>query len=1121
MAQLAQALPFFAPNINILVFPAWDCLPYDRVSPNTEILSRRLDTLATLAVSNDPIVLITTISAILQKVPKRATYEGAIISGAIGDSIVVEQLLAFLEGNGYIRAGTVREPGEYAVRGDIVDIFPPGAGDPVRLDFFGDELEGVRSFDAMNQRTIEVLESFSLRPVSEVTLDDESIARFRSKYRVMFGAGSTEDPICEAIRAGRRFIGMEHWLPLFHDGLETLFDYRPDAAISMDQEVEVVSQDRFEMIADYYDARVAMLPSKKRDRKASGILGGDEIYKPVPPDSLFIDEQNWAALLAARSVAILSAFDAPPSDPSSAVSALRHFEWGGRISIDFAAIRARSEVNIFEDVKEHLAGDKRRRTLITASSRGVGERLERLLSQHGVTDVRPVASWPEFTTRPLGAVSLAILDIEHGFARGEMQVLTEQDILGERMTRPTRRRRKGENFLTESSSLSKDDLVVHEDHGIGQFDGLETVSAGGAPHDCLRIIYAGGDKLYVPAENIEVLSRFGSENATATLDRLGAQSWQARKARVKERIRLIAGQLIKVAAERAVRRGEVLNTPDGEFQEFCARFPFSETEDQGNAISDVTGDMASGRPMDRLICGDVGFGKTEVALRAAFVAAMNGVQVAVVVPTTLLALQHFKTFRDRFNGLPIRVAQLSRFVSAKDAEATRQEMQNGTVDIVIGTHALLSKTISFANLGLLVVDEEQHFGVAQKERLKQLKANVHILTLTATPIPRTLQMALSGVRELSIIATAPVDRLAVRTFVMPFDSVVVREAIMRERHRGGQTFYVCPRVADLARVERRLKELVPDIKVAMAHGQMTPSELEDVMIAFFERRYDILLCTQIVESGLDIPTVNTMIIHRADMFGLAQLYQLRGRIGRSKTRAYCYLTIPPGRIPTPAAQKRLEVMQTLDTLGAGFTLASHDLDIRGAGNLLGDEQSGHIKEVGVELYQQMLEEAVAAARNDDDSPGNIGWSPQIALGAPVLIPERFVSDLSVRLGLYRRLSGLGDAKDIESFAAELIDRFGALPEEVENLLRVISIKQHCRRAGIAKVDAGPKGAVIGFRDNVFANPAGLIGVIQRETGRMKLRPDHTLFYQGDWNDPDKRISGVVALVSEMAVLASP
>ncbi|HEU0156201.1 MAG TPA: TRCF domain-containing protein, partial [Stellaceae bacterium] len=553
--------------------------------------------------------------------------------------------------------------------------------------------------------------------------------------------------------------------------------------------------------------------------------------------------------------------------------------------------------------------------------------------------------------------------------------------------------------------------------------------------------------------------------------------------------------------------------------EFAARFPYPETEDQLNAIADTLADMASGKPMDRLICGDVGFGKTEVALRAAFIAAMAGSQVAIVVPTTLLARQHFRSFTERFAGLPLRIAQLSRLVSAKDAHAVKKELAEGRLDIVIGTHALLAKDVRFAHLGLLVIDEEQHFGVAQKEKLKQLKADVHVLTLTATPIPRTLQLALSGVREMSLIASPPIDRLAVRTFVMPYDPVTIREAIMRERDRGGQVFYVVPRIADLDEVAQGLREIVPEIKFAMAHGRMAASELEAVMTAFDERAFDLLLSTNIIESGLDIPSANTLVVHRSDMFGLAQLYQLRGRIGRAKVRGYAYLTLPEKKKLSATAERRLEVMQTLDNLGAGFQLASHDLDIRGAGNLLGDEQSGHIREVGIELYQHMLEEAVAAARSDGGETAAEEWSPVITIGAPVLIPESYVADLGVRLGLYRRIAALADRREIDAFAAEMIDRFGALPPEVDNLLQIIAVKRACREAGVERVEAGPKGAVVTLRGNRFANPAGLVDLIQRNAGTLRLRPDQKLVYLRSWDDDKARLAGVARLLQALVKTA--
>lgn len=1107
MARMADMLAFFAPALDLSTLPAWDCLPYDRVSPNGEVVARRLDILTRIAGGETPRLVLTTASAAVQRIAPRAAFKEATLQAAVGDQIDPDRLKSFLVGNGYNRAATVRETGEYAVRGGIVDIFPPGAATPLRLDFFGDTLEGVRAFDAMSQRSAGALDGFQLRPVSEVLLDDASIARFRSNYRSLFGVASDDDPLYESVSAGRRYIGMEHWLPLFHEGLETLFDYLPGALIALDHEVETVIEERFEMIADYYDARHSMLTRNR----ARTMDGGASVYKPVPPEQLFLDRAEWLQMLQQRRVADFSPFDV--SGPSGTV-----FDAGGRKTIDFTQDRQASGVDLFDAVRDRLADESKRRILVTGHSAGSRDRLGALMGQHGVAAIQNVADWAALLGRPAGSVSLAALDLDHGFTTDEVMVVTEQDILGERLSRPARRRRRGEEFLTEASSLTIGDFVVHVDHGVGRFDGLESLQVGNAPHDCLRVVYAGDAKLYIPVENIEVLARYGSQDSGAHLDRLGGQAWQARKARAKQRIKEIAQELLAVAARRALSTGAAIATDENAFREFCARFPYSETEDQSHAIADVLSDLASGRPMDRLICGDVGFGKTEIALRAAFASAMEGFQIAVIVPTTLLARQHYRTFKDRFADLPVRIGQLSRFVSARDADRVRDGLADGTLDIVIGTHALLAKSVRFKRLGLIVIDEEQHFGVSQKERLKTLKSNVHILTLTATPIPRTLQMALSGVRELSLIATPPVDRLAVRTFILPQDPVVLREAILRERHRGGQTFYVCPRVADIPHLQRELKRLVPETSIAVVHGRIAPGELDAVMTAFADGQYDILLCTHIIESGLDLPRVNTMIVHRADMFGLSQLYQLRGRIGRSKTRAYCYFTVPPGRRLTPAANKRLEVMQTLDTLGAGFTLASHDLDIRGAGNLLGEEQSGHVREVGVELYQRMLEEAVVAAKGGDDGAQD-SWTPQITVGAPVLIPEHYVEDLSVRMGLYRRLSMIADAAEIEPFAAELIDRFGSLPGEVENLIEVIAIKQLCRRAGIEKLDAGPKGMVLSFRGNRFANPAALIGYLQDRAPAIKLRPDHKVVCVQDWLHATTRIAGVRRVLGDLAALA--
>ncbi len=1128
MAEMTDALAFFAPKIRVISFPAWDCLPYDRVSPNREVVSQRIDALTYLAYraesdASGQLVVLTSVNATLQRLPARKVIADAARRFAIGDRVDVDELADLFNRTGFERVGTVREAGEYAVRGGILDIFPPGNDMPIRIDLFGDEIEALRVFDAATQRSSEKIEEFSLKPASEVFLDEGSIARFRTGYREAFG-NITEDPLYSAVSEGRKQIGMEHWLPLFHETLDTLFDYLPGASVTLDDDADQVQDGRLETISDYYDARITYL----RNRKVNDV-SGQPPYNPLPADRLYLDAREFEKSLDGRLVGQLTPFAAPEGIASSAYTEV--LAVGAKRVPDFAAARAKAsavsgdsdapQVTVFESLATRLRNDadSGKRVLISAFTLGSRERLGQLLADHNITDIVAVEDWQAATGLPSDTTGLLVLPIEHGFTSNTLTLITEQDILGERIVRPDRKRRRAEDFIADVSEIALGDVVVHIEHGIGRYDGLETLSVANAPHDCLRLIYAGDTKLYVPVENVEVLSRYGSGDMPASLDRLGGAAWQARKSKMKSRLRDIANELIKIAAQRTLRPATKIDIPDSLYQEFASRFPYTETDDQTYAIADTLNDLKSGNAMDRLVCGDVGFGKTEVALRAAFAAVMSGSQVAVVVPTTLLCRQHFKTFVERFAGVPVRIEQLSRLVTGKDADKVREGLANGEVDIVVGTHALLSKSIAFNKLELLIVDEEQHFGVTHKERLKNLKTDVHVLTLTATPIPRTLQMALSGVKEMSLIGTPPVDRLAVRTFVTPFDDVMIREAIMREHFRGGQTFYVCPRVADLDEVAAQLSTLVPEVKIAMAHGQMGTKVLEDVMTAFYDGSVNLLLSTQIVESGLDIPTANTMIIHRSDMFGLAQLYQLRGRIGRSKLRAYCYLTLASNRKLTDAANKRLEVMQSLDTLGAGFTLASHDLDIRGAGNLLGSEQSGHIREVGVELYQHMLEEAVAVAKGVEDEDDR-EWSPQINVGIPVLIPEKYVSDLDVRLGLYRRIAELKSAEDTEAFAAELIDRFGSLPGEVENLLQIVTIKRHCRAASVEKIDAGPKGATLSFRNNNFENPTGLMEFVTGDLGRSKLRPDHTIVVRRDWARATDRLRGVRQLAEKLSSIAN-
>ncbi|WP_033921261.1 transcription-repair coupling factor [Sphingomonas sp. 37zxx] len=1109
MRAIAGTVPFFAPEIEVLQFPAWDCLPYDRASPSLRTMSERLGALHAIQTRpTRPRLFLTTVNAATQRTLTPFRIRQLVARLAPGERISLGKLAELLSANGYLRTDTVHDSGEFAVRGGLVDLWPSGSDSALRLDFFGDEIESVRTFDPTDQRTTGRIDGFTLLPASEALLDEASIKRFRGRYRERFGATATGDPLYQAVSEGRRLAGMEHWLPLFEERLETLFDHLPDDAVVVrDANAPAAAGSRFEGIADYQANRV---------RAQSTDVGS---YRPLGTDQLYLLADEWAGLLKEARAHLISHFHEPAS------ATVLDFEVDG--PRDFAPERT-AQANVYEAVVAHVAKLRKegRKPILASYSIGARERLGGLLADHGLKGAAHADSWQEalgLAAKDAGKVALIVLPLDHGFTAPGIAVLTEQDMLGDRLIRRTKRKKSTDAFLAELSSLSPGDLVVHVDHGIGRYKGLTSIPVGQSPHDCVALEYAGGDKLYVPVENLDVLSRYGSGEEAATLDRLGGEAWQRRKSKMKERIREIAGELIIVAAKRATRPGQIAEPDSSGYPSFLDRFPYEETEDQDRAIEDVLGDLSAGKPMDRLVVGDVGFGKTEVALRAAFVAAMAGMQVAIVCPTTLLARQHYTNFSQRFEGFPIRIGRLSRLVPANEAKGVKEGLADGQVDIVIGTHALLSKGIDFKRLGLVVVDEEQRFGVTHKERLKALKADVHVLTLTATPIPRTLQMAMSGLRDLSVIQTPPVDRLAVRTYVMPWDPVVVREALLREHYRGGQAYFVTPKISDLPEIEEYLRREVPEIRYVVAHGQMAPTEVEERMSAFYDKKFEVLVSTTIVESGLDIPSANTMIINRADKFGLAQLYQLRGRVGRGKTRAYAYMTTPAERLMTVAADKRLKVLSDLESLGAGFQLASHDLDIRGAGNLLGDEQTGHIREVGYELYQSMLEEAIMdakAGRTRDDGelqPGE--FSPQITVDAPILIPETFVPDLDLRMGLYRRLNDVDDRPGIEAFAAEMIDRFGKLPEPTENLLVLMEAKLNAKRACIAKLDVGPRGALVAFHADKFPNVDGLLAYVARLEGSAKLRPDMKLAITRPFANPKARLNAALQITRGLAKAA--
>ncbi len=1051
---------FSSPEREILFFPAWDTLPYDRISPSSNIMGQRLEILSKLLNAPKSVLLISTPQAIMQKLPSRDIVATAFHEIKVGDVRSISDLASKLIALGYRRVECVREPGEFSIRGGLFDFAIPHFTQDIqgfRLDFFGDTIESIRLFDLTTQRTISKVDTpIRFCASSEVRLTPETIENFRTGYRLLLQKKKAEeDPLYINITQGETFPGMENWLPLFYK--TTLFtDYLPSSFSVIEDPMSGIHwSNRKSQYEEHYIARLEHLNVSSKTSVAP--------YFPVNVSDMIVE---------------------------------RPFEWKNLLEIE------QPQTDISVGSLESLFNSVEKIKIIALSSQGSIERIKAILTDRGIENFQEVDSFQDL--KP--GINLARINISKGFSHKDLIIFSEEDLFGEKLARPKKNpRKKAEEVLLEAASLSAGDFMVHEEHGVGKFLGLQTIPILQIPHDCIALEYAGGDKLYVPVENINTLTRYGSDNIQAELDRLGSGHWQLRKAKVKNRIQEIAHKLIALEAERQMKEGKIY-PKNSAYDLFVATFPYVETDDQERAIGDIIEDLSSGKSMDRLICGDVGYGKTEVAMRAAFLIASSGAQVAMIAPTTLLCRQHFKNFKERLEPFGIKVAQLSRLVSAKEAPQVYEDLENGKVDVVIATHALLKDRIKFKNLGIVIIDEEQHFGVSQKEKLKLLAKDVHLLTLSATPIPRTLHMALSGLRSMSIIATPPVDRVAIRTFILPFDPVIIKEALLREHYRGGQSFYVCPRIEDLEEIRLMLAEMVPALKVKVANGQMKPKDLEDVMTSFCDGEAHVLLATNIIESGIDLSSVNTIIIHKANLFGLSQLYQLRGRVGRSKVRAYAYLTTPnfgKGEKLTDITMKRLEIMSTLDSLGAGFRVASHDMDLRGTGNLIGSEQSGHIKEIGVELYQQLLREAIEQEKTLEVTQET--FNPEISISIPVYIPEEYIKDLGLRMTIYRRLGALSSVQEIDAFTIELVDRFGRIPSSVENLLSIIRLKLICKSCNIEKCDIGPKGAVLAFYKNTPKNIDGLLSWIQTQKGLAKIRPDGKLTLLGSWESQEKAL----------------
>lgn len=1096
-----QQIKFFNPNLKIINFYGYDCLPFDRVSPKPQILASRIRTLYNLAHKSpeQKFLIITSVNALSQKViPKNFIHNLGLLL-QVKSKISLNQISEFLINKGYTRQTNANNIGEFAVRGGIIDIVTQQAGDIIgyRIDFFGTEIESIKIFDPISQISQENVKSFEILPTSEVQLNNKNIEIFRQKYRTFFGA-SIDDQFYQAISEGRTFDGMEHWLPLFYEqDLENLLCYLNKPVIFYDIKILATISEREKQIFEYYQAR---LQDQKNNNKN---YGNSSFYNPIHPNLFYLTSDELQKIINENINIRFNIFDKATNNKDNN---LRNLDLEFKSVPDFGLASRTNKQDVIEILKNFLQNYHQKKVAIAVLSEGFRDRLNRILQDYNLS-LTSTEKFNDFINIKFGKIGNFILPINLGFETSDFIIIGEQALFGEKITRKRISKQASQRLIEEGLSINIGELIVHRDHGIGKFDGIHTISALGIKTDMIKIIYGGGDNLFVPVDNINLISRYGADNPLIELDRLGVSAWKNRREKIRHKIKLTAEELLKVAASRQIKKAPIF-VPDLHFyDEFRARFGFVETEDQMRAIEEVEEDLCRGNPMDRLICGDVGFGKTEVALRASAIVC-NQAQVALIAPTTLLVRQHYKNFCNRFADTNIKIAQLSRMVSASNAKIIRQEIADGKINIIIGTHALLQKTINFKNLGLLIIDEEQHFGVAQKEQLKKLRNEIHILTLSATPIPRTLQMSMTGVKDLSLIATPPIDRLAVRNFVMPYDSVIVREAIMREYNRSGKVFFVVPRVRDIEEMEPRLKILLPELKITHAHGQMTASTLDDIMNDFVDGKIDVLLSTTIIESGIDISSANTMIIYKAEMFGLSQLYQLRGRVGRGKIRGYCYFMLDNKHKIADEARKKLEVMQNLDALGVGFSVASHDMDIRGSGNLLGDEQSGHIKETGVELYQQMLVETIEKIKNnpdfkidgDNDFEKNINIKLRISL----LIPEDYMPDLSLRMSFYKKISNIKNQQDRENLINEMTDRFGKIPEEILNLFEVALLKNLCQKIGVENLEIINDGLLIGFGNNKFRGAEQLMNLILTNKNSVKLTKEQkVLFYHQFKNNGDK------------------
>lgn len=1090
--RLQEELAFFAPELPVLHFPDWETLPYDLFSPHQDIVSQRIATLYQLPELSHGVLVVPITTALHRLAPKRFLLGSSLVLD-VGQKLDVEQMRLRLEAAGYRCVDTVYEHGEFAVRGALIDLFPMGSALPYRIDLFDDEIETLRTFDPENQRSIDKVESIRLLPAREFPLKKEAVTGFRARFRERFDVDFRRCPIYQDLSTGITPAGIEYYLPLFYEETATLFDYLPEDS-------QVFSLPGIEQAAEQFWNDVRNRYEERRVDPERPLLPPAELFMPV--EDCFARLKLWPRVVASQQ-------DVEPGIGRERFPAQALPE----LAIESKASEPLSKLRQFLD---GFPG----RVLFTAESAGRREVLLELLAR---LKLRPqeVEGWDGFLSSE-ERLAIAIAPLDEGLLLDEVALVAESPLFGQRVMQRRRREKSrdgGDNVIKNLTELREGAPVVHIDHGVGRYQGLVTLEIEGQAQEFLLLQYADEAKLYVPVASLHLIARYtGSDDALAPLHKLGSETWQKAKRKAAEQVRDVAAELLDIYARRAARQGYAFKDPQVDYETFAAGFPFEETPDQQAAIDAVREDLLSAKPMDRLVCGDVGFGKTEVAMRAAFIAVHGGKQVGVLVPTTLLAQQHYNSFRDRFADWPVRVEVMSRFKSAKEVQNAITELAEGKIDILIGTHKLLQDDVKFSNLGLVIIDEEHRFGVRQKEQLKALRSEVDILTLTATPIPRTLNMSIAGMRDLSIIATPPARRLSVRTFVMEANNPTIKEALLRELLRGGQVYYLHNDVKTIEKCAADLQALVPEARIAIGHGQMRERDLEQVMSDFYHKRFNVLVASTIIETGIDVPSANTIIIERADKFGLAQLHQLRGRVGRSHHQAYAYLLTPPRKAMTDDAQKRLEAIANAQDLGAGFVLATHDLEIRGAGELLGEGQSGQIQAVGFTLYMEMLERAVKAIRKGEqpnlEQP--LGGGPEINLRLPALIPEDYLPDVHARLILYKRIANAADEDGLKELQVEMIDRFGLLPEPTKNLVRLTLLKLQAEKLGITKIDAGPQGGRIEFSADTSVDPMVLIKLIQSQPNRYKFEGATLFKFQVPMERPEERFNTLEALLERLA-----